>query len=133
MKDILVTSTFILWRIIQSVLLYSCSDNSTDSVYYDPAGISISAGESSFFVTNYTNATIHYFAIEQRTATYTDWIQQCDTIKVVGTNSTKEIAYLKIYGYYKDCEVLYYWWHCNQTVKGELKPVSLHKISFKTQ
>jgi hypothetical protein len=114
------------------VLFYRCSDEAAFFVYNDKSGISIKTGESGLFITNNTQGAIHYFVIEKTAATYTDWIPVCNSGNEVGVNLVKEVPYSELYGYYNNCEAVFYWWNCLQTENGEPKSAFLQSISFRT-
>lgn len=113
--------------------LNCCNKEETNPVYINNSGVSIRVSESGIFITNGTNETIHYFVIEKNEAALIRWIPVCNPNNEIEISSTKEISYSNIPGYFNKCEVLFYWWNCEQINSGEMKPDNLKSISFKTE
>jgi hypothetical protein len=131
------TTNTLVARILRAtfvtISLAGCSDLGTDSVYYDPAGLTIVAKQCALSVTNNTADTVHYYVVERQTASLINWAAGCGTINAVGRNRTREIPYSTVSGYYKGCELLVYWWHCYQATNGELQPGPIRAIIVKTR
>jgi hypothetical protein len=130
------TTNTLVARILRATLvtisLAGCSDLGTDSVYNDPAGLTIVAKQSDISVTNNTADTVHCYVVERQTASLINWAAGCG-FNTVGCNRTREIPYSTVSGYFKGCEALLYWWHCYQATNGELQPGPIRAIIVKTR
>ena len=127
----------ILRRYVLPVLLTSipaagCSDLGTGSTYTDPAGITVLVNVASFFITNHTQESVHFFAIERQTANYTDWISNCDTANAIPPNASREVSYRDVLGFHTGCQILLFWWHCSQVVGAGAQPGPIRTVALQT-
>lgn len=97
-------------------LLIGCSDNPYNFETEDIEGIVI--GEK-LKVSNKSDRSIYYFAVEQETAALIDWIAISREENEIKAKDAKDILFEDVIGYEKGAKIiLYYWVDDNGQAKG---------------
>ncbi len=121
-----------LVMMLAAMPLAGCNDFGTGSVYSDPAGLAVVVGASSMILTNNTSGTVNYFAVEKNLTPLIDWIPRCDGANGIQVGHTKEVVYSGIIGYFRGCELVFYWWHCGLVGDSARVPGMIHSLEIQT-
>ena len=98
----------------------------------DLDGLHITTEEEAFFISNRTDRVLRLFPVERGTATAILWAPYClSTGLILPSGENMRIRFEEIYGYEKDCEVIFYWWSCTE-IEGRMEPGTIHSAVLST-
>ena len=100
---------------------------------FAPAGGTVEVSVRSGFlsVSNGTPEPVHYFAVEQGTASLIDWVPRCvaDDPNQIAPMGVKNIDFSEILGLAPNCRILFYWWHCPPSIE---RGITVHSVQVQT-
>lgn len=113
------------------LIFFGCQrDLSGPSVIVNDVKITLS--QESFIIYNGTESELRFFLVEQEVLAVLFWAPYClPKGLIVPPKNSVTVEFEDIYGYKKDCLVVFHWWPCYE-VDGKLQPGDIQSTVVST-
>lgn len=95
-------------------------------------GVRVNVGNDSITIINGTDNDLRFFPVDQETLATLNWTPYClNTGLIISAGDKETIAFVDIYGYKKDGNLVVHWWTCHH-VNDKLEPGDIESVVIAT-